>query len=326
MRKLILFVAVMMVGSGAFAQIVPSSCTAPDSIIKKYKEDADRLAVRKFYRRNYLEKDTVLIPKAHSDTVLNALLAVYNATSIPARDTVTGIYKVHTSRNLTLNQIELGADSSQPWMHQLKLGIIPTGTAPIDSFLFHYHFDTVVHYYPNFINKDVVLLGTDSNYNIKPLIPIANTLQGVIQAYEAPLFGDGNDITDSIFSDHIELVYSVGWGDCPAGCTFRRYWKFNVYYDCSVSFVGSWGNILSSFKEIQTSPITISPNPTTSIITIKGITQPTVVIYNLMGQKVVATQVSNEVSLAQLPAGMYLVQVFNKDMQLVKSEKVILNR
>jgi hypothetical protein len=45
-----------------------------------------------------------------------------------------------------------------------------------------------------------------------------------------------------------------------------------------------------------------------------------------MGQKVVASQGSNEVSLEHLPAGMYMVQIFNKDMELVKSEKVILSR
>ena len=42
-----------------------------------------------------------------------------------------------------------------------------------------------------------------------------------------------------------------------------------------------------------------------------------------MGQKVVAAQGSNELSLAQLPAGVYLVQVFNKDGVLVKSEQVV---
>ncbi len=79
-------------------------------------------------------------------------------------------------------------------------------------------------------------------------------------------------------------------------------------------------------EELPTSSITLSPNPTTGIITITGITQPTVAVYNLMGQKVVAAQGSNEVNLAQLPSGMYMVQVFNKDGELVKSEKVILNR
>ena len=69
--------------------------------------------------------------------------------------------------------------------------------------------------------------------------------------------------------------------------------------------------------------ISIYPNPTSDKISIKGIEQPSIVIVNLMGQKLVTSHGSNELSLAHLPAGLYLVQVFNKDMELVKSEKVI---
>jgi hypothetical protein len=75
--------------------------------------------------------------------------------------------------------------------------------------------------------------------------------------------------------------------------------------------------------EVNPIKITIFPNPTTGNITIKGIAQPTIAIYNLMGQRVVLSQGNNEVSLAQLPSGMYLVQVFNKDMQPVKSERIM---
>ncbi len=112
------------------------------------------------------------------------------------------------------------------------------------------------------------------------------------------------------------------------------------YYSSSVIFGSTTltnpdvtGNYYNSFlakldatngiEEIPTSPITLSPNPTTGIITIKGITQPTVEVYNLMGQKLVAAQNTYEVSLANLPMGLYLVQVYSKDMELVKSEKVI---
>jgi hypothetical protein len=42
-----------------------------------------------------------------------------------------------------------------------------------------------------------------------------------------------------------------------------------------------------------------------------------------MGQKVVASQGSNEINLSNLPVGMYMVQVFSKDMELVKSEKIM---
>jgi hypothetical protein len=79
----------------------------------------------------------------------------------------------------------------------------------------------------------------------------------------------------------------------------------------------------NGIEEIPTSSISIFPNPTTGQVNIKGIAQPTVAVYNLMGQRVVLSQGSNEVSLAQLPSGMYLVQVFNKDMEPVKSEQIM---
>jgi hypothetical protein len=79
----------------------------------------------------------------------------------------------------------------------------------------------------------------------------------------------------------------------------------------------------TGIEELPTSSITLFPNPTNGQVTIKGIVQPTIAVYNLMGQRVVLSQGNNEVSLAQLPSGMYLVQVFNKDMQPVKSEQIM---
>ncbi len=87
--------------------------------------------------------------------------------------------------------------------------------------------------------------------------------------------------------------------------------------------VNAYTTLINDIKETNQTQISISPNPTSDVITIKGINQPTVAVFNLMGQKVVTSQNSNEVNLANLPAGMYMVQVLNKDMELVKSEKVI---
>ena len=142
---------------------------------------------------------------------------------------------------------------------------------------------------------------------------------GVLQ-WQKTLGGIGFDMATSV-------LQTTDSGYIVAGRTFSN--------NCDVS--GNHGSYdywvvklskdsLVGINELPTSSITISPNPTTGIITIKGITQPTVAVYNLMGQKLVSSQDSKEVSLAQLPAGMYLVQVFNNDMELEKSEKVILNR
>ncbi len=64
------------------------NCIAPDSIIEKYKDDADRLALRKISGLHLPYEDSIEIPKIFSDSFLNELIAVYNAVGIPERDTV----------------------------------------------------------------------------------------------------------------------------------------------------------------------------------------------------------------------------------------------
>ena len=63
------------------------------------------MAVRKFFNNNLNEKDSVLISVAHADTFFRVLVAVYNATSLPARDTVVNLLHIHTSIDYDLNEI-----------------------------------------------------------------------------------------------------------------------------------------------------------------------------------------------------------------------------
>ena len=53
--------------------------------------------------------------------------------------------------------------------------------------------------------------------------------------------GDGNDIRASR-ADLILLDYSVGYGDCPAGCIGRRFYHFAVHEDGTVDYLGASGS------------------------------------------------------------------------------------
>jgi hypothetical protein len=327
MKKIMLFAMMMVVVSGALAQVVPSSCVAPDSVVKKYKEDAARLAVRKFFRRNYAEKDSVVIPKQHSDTVLNALLAVYNATSIPARDTVVGMYNVHTLPNPSLNRFMVYAPPNLAWMQQLQLGNVPTGTASVDSLLVPYGF-YVTGFNVWSTNNASANLKTDSIYNTVAISKLFKALQGVGNASDNSLCCDGNDIQDSINSNHVALTYSIGWEDCPAGCTFRRYWKFNVYNDCSVSFEGSWGTLLpTTIKDPLTSALSLSPNPANEILHINSpqATQAVAVI-DVYGRVVYhQSQIINhksQIDCSSWSSGLYLVRCVLQDGSVVVGKVV----
>lgn len=73
----------------------------------------------------------------------------------------------------------------------------------------------------------------------------------------------------------------------------------------------------------HTSEITISPNPTTNTLTISGAENATIQVYNTFGQLVKEAQNASEISLAEFPAAMYFIRVFNDQGEMIHSEKIV---
>jgi hypothetical protein len=317
MKRILILLPILTWAIASLGQTVQSSCSAPDSIVASFQDDADRLTVRKIYRQSLTYIDSVTIPQSHADTILNALIAVYNATTLPARDTVVSIFDIHTFPEPILNGFNIAADSTLPWMQQLKLGNIPTGNAAIDNVIATYNLS--VQSYLTFGNsypwQNVVFI-SDNNYNFLPLTADLATIPGVYESEPNFAFGDGNNISDSIYSDHVELIFSLGWGDCPSGCTARRFWKFNIYYDCSVEYVGSYGTPLqiTSIAESAFSEISVFPNPFSQNIQVRGFSETfEYTISNILGQPIIqGTSLSGTIEdLNELNDNFYFLTVHN---------------
>src|SRR4051812_7915152 len=91
-----IFIALFLLKTLIINAQIQSSCSAPDSIKIKYVNDADRLALRSLYSRHLPDTSSIFIPQIQSDSVLNALLAVYNTDSLPERDTIITYYQIHS--------------------------------------------------------------------------------------------------------------------------------------------------------------------------------------------------------------------------------------
>jgi len=318
MRTITNLIALVFFVQNVIGQTVQSSCDAPDSIIARYNADADRLALERIFQYNLTYVDSIEIPQEHSDSILDALIAVYNAIFLPARDTVVNLFDIHTFPIPDINSFTVAADSNLSWMQNIRDGIIPTGNSIVDSLMTLYGL-TVDSYETNYglFDYHTVTFKSDSNYNTLPLSNIYETIPGVF--FSDPLFlvGDGNDIYISIFPEFIELIYSVGWMDCLNGCVWRRFWKFNIYFDCSVEFIGSYGTpLFASNTEYDNNIINIAPNPFNDMIYIHGLDlEYEYSIYSLMGQKLVQgkTFENSITNLDRLPSGQYLL--------LLKSDK-----
>src|SRR5437899_1201243 len=123
-----------------FAAVMLSACdtaTAPRSMHSSvddsrvpaelraaYLEDANRLALRDLLANGFSE---VPIPQDAVQPYYNALVGVYNATALPARDTVVDVYRIRTSGNPTTRSLLLQLVGTEPWAQHLARREIPTG-------------------------------------------------------------------------------------------------------------------------------------------------------------------------------------------------------
>jgi hypothetical protein len=310
--SLIVLVLVSLFYPSVHAQIYTSSCEAHDSIVSKYRNDADRLAVRKAFKQNLSYKDSTQISKECSDTFLNALIAVYNAVDMPLRDTITSIYQVHTNFSPSLNLILIYADTSEQWVKNALQAIAPLGFMEFDSVFTEYNFE--LDYFIELGKTVLLVYKTETNLNLLPLITYMNGLNGNhhIVIHEGIAVSHETDIIDSIHSEQIDLTYSYAWGDCPSGCLYKRSWKVSVNEDCSVEFLGSWGPHNINVNNIKYKQIRIYPNPFNDYIQIEGVQQDVPFIIKDLTGKLVSMGISNSkviYNLTNIESGIYFLEL-----------------
>jgi len=315
-RKIFLTALIFSILQVGYSQIVNSSCEAPDSIRNIYKEDAYRITLNRIIRNNDTYVDSVVIPQEMKDTSLRSLIAIYNVLSIPERDTVVSILNLHTIQNPFMDEVLIAADSNLSWMQQFRNGDSLSGNPSVDSLISKYNLH--VKEYNDFYYSwyDYVTFESDSFYNT---FVLADKFDLISEIYFSDAQGepiDGNNITDSIFSNFHEIVFSHGWDDCPCGCMSRRFWKFRVYFDCSVEFVESWGNTIpqSIINESIIDRVSINPNPFETYLNVSPFPkQMTYKIIDINGKEIVTGQIENGIikNLDNLQEGVYVLKLYD---------------
>lgn len=307
----------------AFSQTVPSSCNAPDSVFKKYAMDADYMAHRRMLQNNY--KDSIIIPQSWSDTLLRAMVAVYNATTLPARDTVVNIYSIHNLNTDGLTTLAMEADSMAGYMVQMKSNTFPTGFVPFDDLMTQYHFK--LKQYASFVfqgppNAHGLFIESDSTYN---MVALADSFEALPGAYGAGtgffnVYPDSLEISDTLKSDHILLDYRYSW-DCGGigGCIYNRVWHFKVKYTCdSVTFLGSDGDPLPtvSVKDVARPSLRAYPNPVKDKLMFDNPSGADMAytVYNLHGQLLQKGNATNSIDVSTMKTGLYIMQLESKGL------------
>ena len=319
-------------------QTVQSSCSAPASVEIQYRGEADQLALRRTWKVNDSFKDSVAINKDFSDFYLAALLAVYNATALPARDTVVDMLKIRAIRYYEMNGLLISVDTGLTWTKNLNDSIIPTGNPEIDGLISKYALIKEPDWFNGFNKHGSIAFKSDHNWNIGALAHKAMNVEGVLLAGPNSSALDGKDILDAVHPTYTELEFVYGWdgttipGQCVNGCLWSRVWLFYVYPDCSVEYVSSYGDpIPPSYLTIGLPSMTarapvLYPNPAGSTLNVRldgAERELTVEIRDLLGRLVLNEVVKPDsaIDINELPAGVFVVNV--KADGVVYSQKLL---
>lgn len=306
----------------------PSNCNPNDSVAYRYKDDADRLAIRHTYQVNGTYRDSGKIDQQLSARYLKALIAVFNSTNIPARDTVISWLNIHTlATQPTLREFGIEADSNLFWMKNFRNNVMPCGQATIDATLQKYGFQKTNYSVYPFGSKHLVRFDASYNFNSLPVgISLMQNVPGISMAGSVYSGGDGIDIWDSLNVNFVELAFYYRWGDCIAGCMYYKCWIFRVYNDCTVEYRGTqqnrplppWASIPSLNNGLVAA--TISPNPVLTSIRIDVPYQGDflIEIIDLTGKTVIRKGGLNsqtQLDVSELPPGPYVLRLYSNYAQ-----------
>jgi hypothetical protein len=212
----------------------------PAELRAAYREDATRLALRDLIKGGFTE---ITIPNEPVQPYYDALVLVYNATILPARDTVVDVYGIHTFPSPTTRSLLLELFATESWVQRLARREVPTGEPTVDSLLARYSL-SVGTVYTMSTGNVLVTLASPEPLNIGALAPRFAGIAGVRFSEPNGSVGDGNNIAGSVGESRVLLEYSFGFGDCPAGCISRRFSHFAANADGTVEYLGASGSPL----------------------------------------------------------------------------------
>jgi hypothetical protein len=211
----------------------------PDSLRPAYRDDAVRLALRFLEATHSPGRNGVEPPAALVRTLRDALNHVY-LFEHAARDTVIEVLRIHTFPNPQLHELIVGVDTTHAWVGEWRAGHRFTGQPGVDALLAQYQL-SLREYYPWSFGHAVVLRSAEP-LNMAALARRFVGIAGIRYAEPNGYMGDGNDIRARVQGSGWRLDYSLGAGDCPAGCTLRTTWSFLVDHAGTVSYLGRSGS------------------------------------------------------------------------------------
>lgn len=174
-----------------------------------------------------IPQDAIILTLKLQDSIyLDSTLALKVDSSLTAaRNEIDTLKTIHAYPDYVPNQllIKTTANWSRKWFE----GKLLTGEKILDSLNQYYNLVKVDT--PLFKNTYWFVLNFARSMKVPLLAGLYKNLPGIDYAEPNYYAGDGDNI-EIINKDTVyNFVFSIGRGDCPAGCMYRHYWYVSVY-------------------------------------------------------------------------------------------------
>ena len=282
--------AIIVCAISAEAQVA-SSCVPIPALRSLYTNDVKDLALERIYQIKSPDTNLLEVPQKYQDTIMGVVAAICNLHSQYEADSIFLNYCIHRwpAHPFMAPAIELLVDTNYSWAKQWAAGNTHTGNAAIDSFLQSSNISLQSRYFFYLGNYSYMFatLATNHPVNIKAVGDSLINIPGILRYQLSRVVGDGNRISYSKDSD-AHISFTAGWGDCPAGCTAAKVWRYHVTLsNCNVSLdtiavynrEPNWANrpncqliptaIVGTTTQGNVS-LFIYPNPATDVLRLSG--------------------------------------------------------
>lgn len=213
--------------------VPPSSCAISSEAETYFKYEAAQLAVDQLFLEGSADTGSIDIPADYYNAYLKALGLVYDATSLPERDTVINMQLVCEMNTCHSIVVCSGSTWIDNWFHN----IIPTGNTGVDNAITQYGLTITAG--PFGSPLPMYIIEANQPVNGIALAHLFSGFPNVQFAEPNTYYGFYSKLTGSFNGDVAHLVFYEGWGDCPAGCFGYHRWEFDVNVStCAVSFTG----------------------------------------------------------------------------------------
>ncbi len=234
-------------------QQITGPCNATAALAARFHFAAK---ARAFHRQvqGLGDSTTIAIPDSLYQRVLKALINVYQLTNNPARDELfTYVHSFAGPLNFSPTSIYLAVDSSETWGKNLQNGIFPSGDLVVDNLMNTYLLKARLFFVSS--GKRWLIVDSPFPLNTFALSKAFSGAAGFYVAEPRTIAGDGDRTEIQSWDNPMVIDFSHGWGDCPAGCIFRHYWRFSIDTACQATFIQSWGDPLPAVAATEASAL-----------------------------------------------------------------------